>query len=104
MSEHCRWRLVPAASPVLVSSGVDGGWASRFGRCRPWGWVLLSTVHREVRRLVMRWHWVKAGVLSAVLVAAGAVAPASATGTAPAGGHAAPPNFSEAFTLVVSTV
>jgi Peptidase family M23 len=52
----------------------------------------------------MRWHWVKAGVLSAVLVAAGTVAPASATGTAPAGGHAAAPNLNEAFTLVVSTV
>jgi hypothetical protein len=52
----------------------------------------------------MRWQWVKAGVLSAVLLAASTVTPASATGTAPAGGHAAPPNLSEAFTLVVGTV
>jgi hypothetical protein len=51
----------------------------------------------------MRWQWVKAGVLSAVLVAASTVAPASAT-SAPADGHAAPPNLSEAFTLVVGTV
>jgi hypothetical protein len=52
----------------------------------------------------MRWRWVKAGVLSAVLVAVGAVAPASATSSAPAGGSAAPPHVSEAFTLVVGTV
>jgi hypothetical protein len=52
----------------------------------------------------MRWQWVKAGILSAVLVAVGAVAPASASSPAPVGGSAAPPNLNEAFTVLVGTV
>jgi len=52
----------------------------------------------------MPWRCTKAGVLSVVLVAAGTVTTASATGAAPAGGLDPQPNLSEAFTLVVGTV